>query len=703
MASLLRSLSPRFHEAAEIVLAGVCAVPVIALPLLSSRDFAAALAVLALVGMLFGAALALLQILTRPLATPLRLSVWLGLGAALGLWEAIGLGALQKLDGPHAGLSLATLAAGGLGGAALGTWLFALAPDANGRASSHRWPLPGRAALAAVIALAVIGVELVESLPGPLSAYPSARRAIAWTCWIVAVSLVGLVIGPRGGMPSRWRARLHWLLALLLIAAGLCVCAARQATFDHLASADQTRHALNFLRAVTDWDFDGVSSLFGGGDCAPFDASISPRAPEIPGNGRDDNCRFGDAPSRPPLRQDGPRGPEGPGSTMNVVLVTVDALRPDHLGAYGYGRGTTPHIDALASQSVRFEHAYTSAPFTTLALPSLLAGVYPSHLAFRPVGLSRSEGIVSLAPDGRFPARAKVILPLSEPTDEGRWLLQEALRRHGMRTAAAISIGVGDMRAALGRGWERLEVAREEDDCAVTAIAKSLFAAPRREPVFLWLHYYDTHEINHARSGVASFGDSVIDRYDHQVAAVDQEIGDLMAAIDADASRPTVVVFTADHGESLIGPVQFHGADLYEDTVRIPLLLRIPGRPPAVITTPVSLVDIAPTLLALTGAPSPTTLDGEDLMAPRASDSVFTELWRIGFEIEPIFDQVSITDRNFRLVYDRLLDAFTLARTGDLHRPPDELPLQRAPSALLRKLESFIDERQRLPWASDMK
>jgi len=558
-----------------------------------------------------------------------------------------------------------------------------------------------RAIVAVTLLLALIGVELAESLPGPLSVYPPAGRAIAITTWIAAIPLVSLAFRPHRLQISPRRVWPFVLLAFVLTLAVLSTGTAQQVVLDRLAGANQTRHALYVLRAVTDWDRDGVSSFFGGKDCSPFNVAVSTRAPEIPGNGRDDNCRFGDAPRRVAHNQNGPHGPEGPRSTTNVVLITVDALRPDHLGSFGYRRRTSPALDAFARQSMRFVNAYTSAPFTSLALPSLLSGVYPSHLAFHSVGLTRSGDLVSLHPDGSFLQGKEVILTMTEPIDKQRWLLQETLRRHGMRTAAVVSTGLRHMRTTVGRGWDRFEIPREEDDSAVTALAVRLLAEFRKEPLFLWVHYYDPHEIDRLHPGVAKFGETMIDHYDHQVAAVDREIGNLLAAIDADTSRATAVLLTADHGETLSGPIQYHGGDLGMDSMHIPMMLRVLGRSSGTITTPASLVDIAPTVLALTGAPAIATLDGQDLQNLRGPREVLTELWRLSLRNEPFIDQVAATDERFLLVYDRLNDAFTLTRAGDLKRPPDEIPLERTPADLRRRLESYIDERQRLPWELD--
>src|SRR5690606_8118958 len=129
---------------------------------------------------------------------------------------------------------------------------------------------------------------------------------------------------------------------------------------------------------ATDWDGDGVSSLMGGPDCGPFDAAVAPGNFDMPGNDLDEDCSGTSA-----------RWPD-PGSVAEyaipdhaqtpVLLITIDTLRADHLGCYGYRRDTSPAIDRLARESVRFHQAFSPAPKTYETFPALMTGLYPSNV-----------------------------------------------------------------------------------------------------------------------------------------------------------------------------------------------------------------------------------------------------------------------------------------------------------------------------------
>jgi arylsulfatase A-like enzyme len=278
----------------------------------------------------------------------------------------------------------------------------------------------------------------------------------------------------------------------------------------------------------------------------------------------------------------------------DVVLVTVDALRADHLGAYGYGRPTSPRIDRLADESVVFERAYAPVPHTSYSIVSLLSGRH----AF---ALTRSGGAERLS------------------------TLADAFRDRGYRTLAvyppAIFFTDGESLSSLERrslGFEVSDVAffeEPKDSQERTLRAIRLLDAHRGQPVFLWVHYFGPHEpyVTFVEPGHAGFGKRDVDRYDDEIRSVDRAVGRLIDHVRA--TRPgTLVVLTADHGEEFgEHGGAYHGTTLYDEQLRVPLIMSLPDVPPRRVRTAVSTIDVAPTVASLVGMPAPAGVEGTDL------------------------------------------------------------------------------------------
>ncbi|MBK8409832.1 MAG: sulfatase [Sandaracinaceae bacterium] len=277
--------------------------------------------------------------------------------------------------------------------------------------------------------------------------------------------------------------------------------------------------------------------------------------------------------------------------SRNVLLITVDALRADRIGG---GRGLTPNLDRLAAESAVFSHAYTPTPHTSYALSSMLTGKY-----LRPV----------------------LELP-NAPTEHVA--LPELLRRYGMRTAAfyppAIFFVDAHRFEALRAGRFGFEYQKEMFASAHARVPQlreyleSVDAeqGPQRE-VFAWVHLFEPHEPYEPNPRFAR-GESAEQRYDGEVAAVDDAIQQLVRVFREHRPGATVVI-SADHGEEFgdHGGL-YHGSTLYEEQVRIPLIWSTPGLVPArAIAAPVELVDIATTLLAALAIPRDARMRGDDL------------------------------------------------------------------------------------------
>jgi arylsulfatase A-like enzyme/Flp pilus assembly protein TadD len=291
----------------------------------------------------------------------------------------------------------------------------------------------------------------------------------------------------------------------------------------------------------------------------------------------------------------------------DLVLITLDTVRADVLGAYG-GAARTPVLDGIAARGVRFEQAMSPVPLTLPAHGTMLTGLDPAESGLRDNGVAA--------------------LPKSIPT------IAEALRARGYSTIAVVGSRVLDRRFGLERGFdtyddrmlaERLgefgyaeRPAREVVDVALAAAAR---AAPNR-PLFLWVHFYDPHA---PYEGSAS---NPRDRYHQEIEAVDREIGRLLQSLRPD--RPRWVVAVADHGESFgeHGENE-HGYLLHQPTLHVPLLVQGPDLPKgSVVRTPVAIQRIAATLAFAGGVPA------------AASKRFGLPLqWRDGGEAAPIYHE----------------------------------------------------------------
>lgn len=295
----------------------------------------------------------------------------------------------------------------------------------------------------------------------------------------------------------------------------------------------------------------------------------------------------------------------------NVLIVTIDTLRADRLSSYGYGRPTTPNLDRLLSQGVRFTQARTVEPLTNPSLCSMFTSLHPHEHGATRNGLR-------LRPDAISAARV--------------------LDRRGYRTAAFVGnwtlrngiSGLGDHFQRYDEVFSRKRwfgmfkgEATAEDLTEASLAWLEEHREDHRSPFLLWVHYVEPHapyRLQEDFAGRLKIGtqDDVSrqDRYDTEVAFTDHQVGRLLAAFERDPSLAanTLIVFTADHGESL-GEHSYwgHGRNLYEPTLRIPLGFVWPGKiRPGVMEAPALNIDVASTILGLAGLPVPGTFRGYD-------------------------------------------------------------------------------------------
>ena len=282
-----------------------------------------------------------------------------------------------------------------------------------------------------------------------------------------------------------------------------------------------------------------------------------------------------------------------PGSAArNLLIITVDTLRADRVGAYGYARARTPAADALARRGVRFERAFAPAPITLPSHASLMSGRYPPGHGARHNGMRVDAEAPTLARALSAQGFATGAFVAAFPLD----------RRFGLNQGFAV---YGDRMPAGTRG----RLASERPGQAVADEAIDWLAQHRGTRFFLWVHFFEPH----APYGDPASGRSAGDRYDAEIAEADRQAGRVLDALGPDVAS-TVVVFASDHGEAFgeHGEIT-HSLFVYDTTLRVPLLIAGPAVPPGqVVPDPVSLIDVAPTAAALLGLPR-FDADGIDL------------------------------------------------------------------------------------------
>ncbi len=310
----------------------------------------------------------------------------------------------------------------------------------------------------------------------------------------------------------------------------------------------------------------------------------------------------------------------------NVLLVTIDTLRADRVGCYGYAGAATPTLDALAGRGVLFTTGIAQAPLTAPSHASILTGLTPLRHGVRD--------------NGAF------VLPSSIPT------LAERFRAAGYRTGAFVSGFPLDHRFGLGRGFDLYDdrlphgndprrapyVERTADittDRVLAWLQAESTEAKGTAPWFLWAHYFDPHAPYEAPGDFARR--FAANPYDGEVAFVDEQVGRIAGWLASSSLvERTLILVTADHGESLgEHGEETHGVFVYDSTLRVPWILAGPGIPHRVSPVVARSIDIAPTLLDYAGLASPPGIEGRSLRpaadgktlpdAPAYAESLFSQ------------------------------------------------------------------------------
>jgi arylsulfatase A-like enzyme/Tfp pilus assembly protein PilF len=294
----------------------------------------------------------------------------------------------------------------------------------------------------------------------------------------------------------------------------------------------------------------------------------------------------------------------------DVYLITIDTLRADHVGCYGYKQVDTPALDSLAADGVRFTRAFTHSPITNTSHISILTGLLPSVHGV-------TDFAVPLAPQHLTAA--------------------ELLKKQGYQTAAfigAVILDSSSLAPGLDRGFDFYDnfpkaEGKEADGknkerwgrverrgMQVVEHAEAWFEKHRAGPHFVWVHMYDPHD---PYEPPPPFAEKYKDHpYDGEIAYADSALANWIAFLKkAGVYDNAIIIVTGDHGEGLgEHGEQTHGVFLYDSTLHVPLILKAPGgaHRGMVVETQVRSTDILPTILATTSIPAPSELNGESLL-----------------------------------------------------------------------------------------
>ncbi|MEO7438765.1 MAG: sulfatase [Candidatus Binatia bacterium] len=337
----------------------------------------------------------------------------------------------------------------------------------------------------------------------------------------------------------------------------------------------------------------------------------------------------------------------------NVILITIDTMRPDRISAYGYQKHQTPNLDRLAKEGTLFENAFCDVTWTTQSMASVMTGMYATRHGLRSSFQTLKPEAETLAEIVRDQGWDTAAIIASYPL-HSLFGLNQGFKLYDENFTTALTL---DERVEFGPqpAFEGMEVPASDDaeamrwflmlksqreayrpDDQVSDRAIAWLRNAHKDPFFLWIHYFGPHE---KPTGLVGLGHAAEERqiqlaaYDPDVVTVDREIGRVLDALDdLWLTRNTVVIVHADHGQSLMEHDYFgHGQHVFDATAHIPLIVRAPGlvqlgkRDARLARN----VDILPTVLGLLGVPNPIAGDGTNLFMadPKPDAAAYIETY----------------------------------------------------------------------------
>lgn len=517
-------------------------------------------------------------------------------------------------------------------------------------------------ALLALVAFTLVAFAAWALATASLRERYGASQLLGFAVTTTAITLLFSVFFARAERASS-DARATWqLLAALAASSSALLLPASPALVAHFHAERPSRwFARALVAALPDADADGTPANLGllrGGDCDDENPARHPFARDIPDNGVDENCFHADvvkhADVEPALRA----GAAARARPDNVLLLVVDSLRFDRRFPNGVHPALTPALARLAAGATSFSAFRTCAPRTRESVPDLLGA--GAELSGRRV--SGPNAIEALARSG-----AQTVFVASE------WLA----------------------RYASVRGFERarLEPARYGHfaDAEVATEARAFLRERHDRPFFLFTHWLGAHEPYAGEPACLERAASDRERYDCALAVLDRELAALLATLDETGlAGRTVLAVTADHGEEFgEHGGRYHATTLYDEILRVPLVVRAPGRAAELVRAPAGCGDVMPTLLSLAGHHGSIAPYGRDVLA--AASAPLPQLARTRRAGAALFEPRAhaVVHREHKLVFDAasgVLTYFDLARD-----PLERAPLVTAPPAIERELLAAMD------------